>query len=50
MKDELPPVDESKTPHERFLALGKRVMAVPRAKVEAQEKKWQRTRKARRKK
>lgn len=47
MKDDPPPPD-GKSPHERFLALGKKVMATPRAEVAALEKKW-RTRKRRRK-
>ena len=45
MKTESPP-DDGKTPHERFLALGKKVMAAPRAEVAALEKKW-RARKSR---
>jgi hypothetical protein len=48
MKDESPPPD-GKSPHERFLALGKKVMAVPRAEVTALEKKWQRKRLRKRK-
>ena len=40
MKDEPTPQDDGKTPHERFLALGKRVLAVPRTQVSALDKKW----------
>jgi hypothetical protein len=49
MKDEPTERGDGKTPHERFLALGKKVLAVPKAKVKAQEKKWRakRHRKAR---
>jgi hypothetical protein len=46
MKGDSPPPD-GKTPHERFIELGKKVMSVPRSEVAAQEKKWQRTRKRR---
>jgi hypothetical protein len=37
------------TPHERFIDLGKRVMAIPRAKVKDLDKQWQKSRKAKRK-
>jgi hypothetical protein len=44
MKDE--PTD-SKTPHQRFETLGKKLLAVPKAVVDEREKKWQRSRKRR---
>jgi hypothetical protein len=40
MKNESPH-DDGKTAHERFIALGKRVMAAPKEQVAALEKKWQ---------
>jgi hypothetical protein len=49
MKDESPPPD-GKSPHERFVALGKRVMGVPRSEVAALEKKWQARKRPRKRK
>jgi hypothetical protein len=39
-----PEVDENKSPHERFNELGKRLMAVPKPELDAEEEKWQRGR------
>ena len=48
MKDDSPP--DSKTAQELFSALGKHVLAVPRAEVAKLEKKWQARKQAKRKK
>ncbi len=45
MKNGSPPADDGKTPQERFLSLGKKLMAVPKSEIDEREKKWQRTRK-----
>ena len=44
MKNDSPPPD-GKTPQERFISLGKKLMAVPKSEIDEREKKWQRTRK-----
>jgi hypothetical protein len=45
MKSEsTPPVSPDKSPHERFIDLGKKLMAVPKTDVDAREKAWQRKR------
>jgi hypothetical protein len=49
MKPEPPPVLRSETPHDRFVELGKKIMAASKADVDAREKKWQQARKQRRK-
>jgi len=40
MKDDTPSQSLGKTAHERFVELGKKVMAVPKSEVAALEKKW----------
>jgi hypothetical protein len=40
MKSDPPPVLLSDTPHDRFVELGKKIMAVPKSEVDAREKKW----------
>jgi hypothetical protein len=48
MKNEQPPpVSPDKSPHERFAELGKKIMAVPKAQIDARETKWQKARKRR---
>jgi hypothetical protein len=39
--EERPPEDSNKSPHERFVDLGKRLMAVPKPELDKEEKKWQ---------
>ena len=34
-------VSSGKSPHERFTALGKRLLAVPKAEVDKRDAKWQ---------
>jgi hypothetical protein len=46
MKNEPTPSD-GKTPQERFVNLGKRLMSVPKSQIDEREKKWQRERKRR---
>jgi hypothetical protein len=49
MKDEPTPPLGGKTPHDRFLELGKKLMAVTRTEVVEQEKKWQSSKQHRKK-
>lgn len=50
MKNEpTPPNDDGKTPHERFLALGKTVMTVPKSTVDARDEEWRKNKKSERK-
>lgn len=46
--DPLPPL-RGTDPRERFLELGKKIMAVSKTEVDAREKKWQQARKRLRK-
>jgi len=43
MREPLHPAapESDKSPHERFKELGKRLMAVPKAELDAEEAKWQ---------
>jgi hypothetical protein len=43
--DEQRSVDDTRTPHERFTELGKRLMSVSKPELDEQEKTWQSARK-----
>ena len=50
MKSHPPPALSEKEPHERFLELGTKLLAVPKTVIDARDKKWQARKKAKRKK